>query len=57
MDFNINSFDLLMVSIAVMTYAFGAAVWTCLDLPALLVRAPAMDGYGVDRPFQPGEPQ
>ncbi len=42
MDFNINGFDLLMVAAGVMTYAIGAAIWTCLEVPASLWRTPAM---------------
>lgn len=43
MEFNINGFDLLMVAAGVMTYAIGAALWTCLEVPVLLWRTPAMN--------------
>lgn len=33
MDFDINSFDLLMTAVGVMTYAIGAAIWTCCKVP------------------------
>ncbi len=35
MDFNINSLDLLIVAIGVMTYAIGAAIWACFEVPSL----------------------
>ncbi|MBC7413916.1 MAG: hypothetical protein H7327_03155 [Herminiimonas sp.] len=43
MDFNINNFDLFMVAAGVMSYAIGAAIWTCLEMPTRLLRAPALD--------------
>ena len=51
MDFNINSFDLLMVAAGVMTYAIGAAIWTCFEMPALPWRAPAME-HATTAPYQ-----
>lgn len=42
MEFNINSFDLLMMTAGVMMYAIGAAVWTCVGVPALVWRTPAV---------------
>lgn len=56
MELNINSLDLFLVAAGVMTYAIGAAIWTCCEMPALLWRTPAIN-HAVNTPFKIGEKQ
>lgn len=51
MELDINSLDLLLVAAGVMTYAIGAAIWTCREMPALLRHTPAPN-HAANIPFK-----
>lgn len=51
MELDISSLDLLLVAAGVMTYAIGAAIWTCCEMPGLPWHTPATN-HAANIPFK-----